>query len=101
MSRRGESSIQPFRFCCSNQCALQSLYPLWPRSPMRNCEQGQETGRRFPGSAAGVQALGVCMRGSSKSQSSALIFTVRGEKGRRESHGVSLGSQASRESHSV
>ena len=39
------------------------------------------------------------MKGSSKSQSSAVIFTVRGKKERRESHEMLLGRQARRESH--
>lgn len=66
-------------------CYKMFVYPLWPRSSIRKlCEQGQETGRCFLESVADLQAWGVCMKGSSKSQSSALIFIVKGERKERK-----------------
>lgn len=79
-------------------CYTMFVCSQWPLCPIirKWCEQGWETGRRFPESVADLQAWGVCMKGSSKSQSSALIFIVRGRKERRESHEMLSASQGNK-----
>lgn len=80
----------PFKFMCrkKHECILSH-----PRVPSMSEAGGWKW---LSDSAGDLQAWGVCMKGSSKSQSSALIFIVRGRKERRERHEMLLESLGTR-----